>query len=69
MAQVVAREPEDQSRARNFALFTRKIKKKVLSPVNNQHSVILLTIILAYLTMKNVLTLFIFVHLVVVPVI
>ena len=39
--QAIARQPEDQSRASNLALFKSKIKKKLASSLTKKHSVIL----------------------------
>ena len=41
-----ARHPEDQSCVSNFALFTSKIKKKIPSPLTNQRSAILSSMLL-----------------------
>ena len=49
-----SRQPEDQSRVSNFALFTSKIKKKIPSSLTNQHSVILPSRLLAMVTVRPI---------------
>jgi len=44
----VTRQPEDQSRGNNFALFTMHNEEKILSPLANQHLVILPSTLLTY---------------------
>lgn len=45
IAKAVARQPEDQLWASNFALITSKRKKRIPSSLSNQHSVILLSML------------------------